>query len=402
MEKAQNPTRALRNANRAAILRLLVLNDGMQRADISAMTGLTGAAVSRIVRELLDCGLLSETSVAQLEGQLGRRSVSLSIDGSGAAVIAITISANRRSVALYNARREECLFTNLEHVEFAKPETALAAIAEAIEAIIAQHDSRIPIVGIGVGMAAPSTDHISEHGVVTSDVLEWKNVAVAEILREKTGLPVKVETRASAILRAELKTVTDLDSRNPFLVNVGVGVGSASNLEGGYQWSGSNGFGRLSHISHPQSDTGCPCGRRGCLEQAATGAAVVRDVFGIPDQQHIPFAEMGPNLAEAAKRAEQGDEHAKDAFFEAGRKMALGVDIALAMLNPDVILLAGETGRQRDYVRGVRRGLRELRSPLAPDQLQISKARSSEGSACIGLDAFVYSGKFTPADIRVA
>ena len=82
--------------------------------------------------------------------------------------------------------------------------------------------------------------------------------------------------------------------------------------------------------------------------------------------------------------------------------MALGVDIALSILSPDVILLAGETGRQADYVRGVRRGLRDLRSPIAGEQLQISQARSAEGSACIGLDAFVYSGNLTPNESRAA
>ena len=220
----------------------------------------------------------------------------------------------------------------------------------------------------------------------------WSKVPVAEFLHNKTSLPVKVETRASAILRAEMNTVLSQGSSNPLLVNVGVGVGSASYLAGDFQWSGNSGFGKLSHIAHPQSDTKCSCGRRGCLEQAATGAAIVREVFAIPEYQNIPFSEMGPMLADAANRAETGDEAAKDAFFDAGRKMALGVDIALAMLNPDMILLAGETGRQADYVRGVKRGLRELRSPICEQQLQISKARSAEGSACIALDAFIYSG----------
>ena len=128
----------------------------------------------------------------------------------------------------------------------------------------------------------------------------------------------------------------------------------------------------------------------------------MREVFSIPEDQEIPFAQMGPYLAKAAERASQGDEIAKDAFFDAGRKMSLGIDIALAMLNPDIIMLAGETGRQSDYVRGVRRGLRDLRSPIRPEQMHISEARSAEGSACIGLDAFVYSGLLTPNESRAA
>ena len=402
MTKLASPTSILRSANRAAILRLLAQKGSMLRSEICNKTGLTGASVSRIVRELIDCGLLKEARIDQPEGHLGRHSVSLSINSEGAAVIAVTISANRRSVAIYNASREEIGFISLEHIEFDDPDVALAAIGAAVMESIENQDKQIPLIGIGVGIAAPSTDHITDTGIVSSDVLGWQNISVAEYLQEKTGLAVKVETRASAILRAELNKITSLGSTNPFLVNVGVGVGSASRLGGGFQWSGSSGFGRLSHITHPQSDTDCPCGRRGCLEHSATGAAVVREVFGIPGQQDIPFAKMGPYLAEAAERARQGDETAKDAFFDAGRKMALGMDIVLAMLNPDLIMLAGETGRQPDYVRGVRKGLRELRSPLTPEQLHISAARSAEGSACIGLDAFVYSGSLTPNESRAA
>lgn len=402
MDKLASPTSVLRSANRAAIMRLLAQHGSMLRSEICSETGLTGASVSRIVRELIDCGLLIEKSIDQPEGHLGRHSASLAINPEGAAVLAVTISANRRSVAIYNANREEIGFISLEHIEFDDPDAALAAIGEAVMESIKHHDKQVPLVGIGVGIAAPSTDHITATGVVTSDVLGWKNIPVAKYLEEKTGLAVKVETRASAILRAELNKITSFGSANPFLVNVGLGVGSASRLEGGFQWSGSSGFGRLSHITHPNSDMDCPCGRRGCLEHSATGAAVVREVFGIPAQKDIPFAKMGPYLAKAAELARQGDEAAKDAFFDAGRKMALGIDIVFAMLNPDLVMLAGETGRQSDYVRGVRKGLRDLRSPITPEQVHISEARSAEGSACIGLDALVYSGLLTPNESRAA
>lgn len=402
MDKPTNPTSVLRNANRTSIMRLLAKNGTMLRGDICKETGLTGASVSRIVRELIDCGLLVESRADQPQDHIGRHSVSLSINPNGAAVIAVTISANRRSAAVYNAAREEIDHINLEHIEFDDPQVALAAISDATQKLIRSYGADLPLVGIGVGVAAPSDNHISQEGEVVSDVLGWKNVPVARHLTKKTGLRVKVETRASAILRAELNRPSNTPTANTFLVNVGVGVGSASRIEGGFQWSGNNGFGRLSHISHPQSDVDCPCGRRGCLEHSATGAAVVREVFSIPTNQKIPFAQMGPYLAKAADMASKGDEAAQTAFFNAGQKMALGIDIVAVVLNPDAILLAGETGRQADYARGARQGLRDLRSPIGAEQLQISEARSAEGSACIGLDAFVYPGNLTQKKSRAA
>ena len=393
MNKSSNPTSLIRDANRSTILRLLASHGPLLRNDLCRLTGLTGAAVSRIARELIDSGLLIETAGQQVEGQLGRRSSPISINGEGAAVVAVTISANRRSVALFDAVGKQIKAENLEHLNFGEPAKALRAISKSVLRLtssLPQNYSQLS--GIGVGMAAPADDFISDKGVVNSDGMGWSRVPVGQILQESTGLPVKVETRASAILRAELPSIVAKGFSRPFLVNIGVGVGTACWFDDGFQWSGNSGFGRLSHITHPSSDSACSCGRTGCLEQAATGAAVVRKLFSIDDHEKLSFSEMGPNLAQAAERADEGDCDARDAFFEAGRKMALGVDVAFAMLNPDLIMIAGETGRQTDFAKGVSRGLRELHSPVGKEQLQISKALSAEGSASIALDAFVYSG----------
>lgn len=393
MEKVNSPTSALRNANRASILGHLVQNDVLQRNDLCEMTGLTGAAVSRIVRELINCRLVVEREAKQPKGHLGRHSVSLALNAKGAFIVAVTITANRRSVALYDARRNLVELINLEGVDFKDPKTALILIVDAINRLRENHaDAFERLAGIGVGIAAPSTGFITEEGVVGSEVMGWQDVPVGQILRAETGLAVKIETRSSALLRAELSVSMPQQDKNIFLTNVGIGIGSASRLGGAFQFMENSGLGRLSHITHPNSDARCFCGRRGCLEHAASGVAVVRDVFGVGVGPQIPFSDLGPKLTEASNRAKQGDETAIKAFFEAGRKMALGIDIACAMLNPDLILLAGETGRQPDYVRGVRSGLRELLSPLEENQLQISNASSAEASACVALDAFVYSG----------
>lgn len=364
----------------------------MLRSDICAQTGLTAAAVSRISRELIDAGLIKESMPVEQKGVVGRRSAYLSINDDGAFVIGITITANRKLVGLFNASRECLNQIDLSQMEESSPEETLAVISKAAMAIISDtsFDQR-RLVGVGVSVAVPSTDFVLADGTVTSQILGWHEIPVAKLLNKTLKLPIAVEARASALLRAESDTLNIKSDANLFLINVVVGVGTAGLFQGKILWAGTSGFGRLSHIPHPQSNVQCDCGRKGCLEYSASGASVVQNLGHSANEKQKRFIEMGPKLTIALEKANKGNVEAKEAFFEAGRHMAMGVDTSMAMLNPDIIILAGETGRQPDFVRGVHRGLRDMQSPVRPEELRISQAKSSEASACIALDAFVFS-----------
>lgn len=392
MIPSTNPGHIVRRSNRADILGLLSRQKDMLRSEICSQTGLTAAAVSRISRELIDACLIKESMPVEQKGVVGRRSAYLSINDNGAFVIGITITANRKLVGLFNASRECLNQIDLSQMEESNPEEILAAISNAAMAIIDNTDfDKTRLMGVGVSVAVPSTDFVLTDGTVTSQILGWHEIPVAKILNETLKLPIAVEARASALLRAEAGALNIRSNANLFLINVVVGVGTAGLFQGKILWAGTSGFGRLSHIPHPRSNVQCDCGRKGCLEYSASGASVVQDLDPSPNAPLKSFSEMGPKLTTALGKASEGSLEAKEAFFEAGKRMAMGVDTSMAMLNPDIIILAGETGRQPDFVRGVRRGLRDMQSPVKPDELRISQAKSSEASACIALDAFVFS-----------
>lgn len=387
-----NPGHIVRRSNRAEILGLLSRQKDMLRSDICAHTGLTAAAVSRISRELIDAGLIKESMPVEQKGVVGRRSAYLSIHEEGAFVIGITITAKIMLVGLFNASRECLNQIDLSQMQESDPEETLAAISNAALAIIENTDfDKARLMGVGVSVAVPSTDFVLADGTVTSQILGWHEIPVAKILNKALKLPIAVEARASALLRAEVDSLNIKSDTNLFLINVVVGVGTAGLFQGKILWAGTSGFGRLSHLPHPQSSVQCDCGRKGCLEYCASGASVVQDLGHSTSDKLKKFVEMGPKLKIALERANKGNVEAKEAFFEAGKRMAMGVDTSMAMLNPDIIILAGETGRQADFVRGVHRGLRDMQSPVKPEELRISQAKSSEASACIALDAFVFS-----------
>ena len=96
-------TTALRRTNREGLINLLGHRVAMARGQMAEELGLTNAAISRITREMLDAGVLIESGSDKPTGRVGRRETLLSINPVGAYVLAISLNANRRGVALANA-----------------------------------------------------------------------------------------------------------------------------------------------------------------------------------------------------------------------------------------------------------------------------------------------------------
>jgi len=109
--------------------------------------------------------------------------------------------------------------------------------------------------------------------------------------------------------------------------------------------------------------------------------------------QTTALSELNPGLDYALQLADAGNTVAAQAFFNAGVRLAFGLDLVHALLDPDQIVLAGAVGRQRDYVAGVRHGLAQYRTPLQHHQLRVSQYTSSVAAVSIGLEAFVYSDR---------
>ncbi len=430
---------SIRLRNRTQLLNLLRHRE-MTRSELSAASGLTGAAVSRISRELIDADLVLERKRSDQYAGAGRRGFTLAINPVGAFVVGVTITANRLSVALGDLSGRVLQQRNVPHVDIPDPAQVLDSLVIATRKLMADNhkDRRCDfdqrrVLGIGVSMAVSSGDSISraEDGkvFVSSRALSWHNVDVATAFTDYFKLPVKVEPRAVAILRSETNVVacdsgvdgplfggdgipegggqmdTDYDavnapgSRSVYLVNVGLGIGSATQVDRKI-YGGSSKVGDLAHLAHPDFNFECECGRSGCLLHMATGASVVRELGARPLRENSgtntlkcsqTLSALNPALITALDLAKQGDPTARRAFFNAGARLAYGLDLVHALLEPDEFILAGEIGRQDDYVAGVRTALDRYSTPIQYHQLRVSQSTSPLAAISTALEVFAFS-----------
>ena len=388
----------LRRDNRDRVLGLIARLGPLGRLRLCDETGLTGAGISRITRELIQLGLVIEGTPIENKGVVGRRQALLEINPTGAYVIGATLTANRKSVALTNTMGQIIDRTEMDDLDVSIPESAVNALADAADALIERRGiNRSRFLGVGVGLAVAENAGPPQSGLLSSSALGWTAVPIAQLFRDILQVPVKVEARAPAMLRAELRSFAGSADSDVLLINVGLGLGAAGYFGGEIKSAGSSGFGDLAHLSISGSSVLCHCGRRGCLDATGTGVTVLDTLNNWTQENRPSFSSLSGSLHKAVELSEQGDPAVRAAFFQAGRIMGRNIDAIATMVAPRRIILAGQTGRQSDYVEGVREAFHELRVGVMKSKefsditIEISNASSAEASSCVALEEFVFS-----------
>ena len=165
----------------------------MLRQDLCEELDLTGAAVSRITRELIDAGFVEENVLAEKNGTRGRRRSSLKIRPGGAFVLAITITANRKSAALFNAVRENCGQIDLDSNEAVTPEETIDALLAAAEELLQRKSvDTTRLIGVGIGVAMQAADMEVPVSLISSSVLGWRDVPLRQQVESRLQLPVAI------------------------------------------------------------------------------------------------------------------------------------------------------------------------------------------------------------------
>jgi glucokinase len=251
--------------------------------------------------------------------------------------------------------------TILEQVRRDTPTADLGATALAIIEMILDLRRRHRVEGVGVGVAGYiDRDRIT---VRFSPNLEprsqWRNVPFASRLAEATGLPVVVENDANCAAWGEFRFGAGKDAEDLLLVTVGTGVGGGL-VTSGRLYRGTFGIGaEIGHLRVVPAGMECGCGQYGCLEQYASGRAIVREardrlLLDAPEAASLsalvggdPLKLSGPMITAQARA---GDPLCRDIIAEVGRWLGEGVASLVAVLDPGLVAIGGGVAEAGDLL----------------------------------------------------
>ncbi|MET8744552.1 ROK family protein [Streptomyces sp. NPDC004728] len=331
----------VRRSNLSLVLRAVrdEAEGGATRAGVAARVGLTRAAVSSLVEQLLAAGLLTESGKT-FSGQAGRPGTALKVARTGPAGLGVEVNIDYVSVCVVDlAGTGRVRLT--EHLDNrGAPPGEVLARAAGIAARTLESAREQELSPVGVALALPGL--VSGGTVRQAPNLGWNRVPAedlfaAALARARPGheaLAVASENEANLAALAEL-WFGGLDELRSFLYLTGeIGVGGAL-VVNGELLRGAHGFaGEIGHVVVDAEGPECRCGSRGCLEQYAGQAALLRAAG-------IAGSGSGAGVAELERRARAGDERAVAAVAEAGRMLGRVLSGAVNLLDPDAVVLGG-------------------------------------------------------------
>jgi len=225
-----------------------------------------------------------------------------------------------------------------------------AATRDTIVEVVVELVQRYPAAtAIGIGAAA----WIDAAGstVLFAPNLAWRDEPLRDYVTKAVGLPTVLENDANVAAWAEFRYGAARQADDSMvMITVGTGIGGGVVLNGAL-WRGANGIaGELGHIQSVPDGHPCGCGRLGCLEQYASGKALVRFARAgarqEPDRARLllelaggnPLRITGRQITEAAQ---QGDGVARDAFAQIGYWLGVAMTDLAQIFDPQVLVVGG-------------------------------------------------------------
>ncbi|SHN75542.1 Sugar kinase of the NBD/HSP70 family, may contain an N-terminal HTH domain [Cryptosporangium aurantiacum] len=357
------------------------------RSDIARLTHVSASTAATRVEALIELGFLHETGAGRSRG--GRRPRRLELRTDAGTVAAADLGANHASLALFDLGGT-LLTERLLPMDIADgPERVLAWVVDQVRDLGAAFPA--PLAGLTVGVPGP-VDFRAGRVVSPSRMPGWNGADVPGCAAGLIDVPVLVENDANLMALGEFSAAQDGTEHLVFL-KAGSGIGCGVIASGQLHRGARGAAGDISHAPvSDQQDVPCSCGRTGCLDAVASGAALARRL------QAAGFDVQGTSgVIQIARDAEPVSARM---LRDAGRATADVLATIVNFFNPDTLVLGGQLSQAEPYVANIRSTLYERCLPMAVERLVIEPSRAGRLAGVIGGGRLMLEHLFDPVRVN--
>ena len=368
---AQKPRNAdyTKEYNRKAVLRILRHN-AMSRAELARTTGLTRAATSLIVEELLKLGIVTE--LAPQSVGWGRSATPLALRPDCYYALALDLARKGCSVGLCDMAGNL-----LQQRKIPNQDNLVAAIIAELNAIL-ETAERDKILGIGISSPGPLD---CENGRILNPPRfeSWHGVEISQLLSEALDMPAYLEHDVCALALHQLEMG---QSRNFMLVFVDIGIGAAIVSDGKLLGNSRYFTGELGHTTIRFDGRLCECGNRGYLETYASIPALL---------EGSEFSNWDDLIDHVGKNPEARHLLEQEAVY-----LSAGLINLLNLIPVDTIYLAGDICYRYELLaQRLQREIRAKALDRSRGNLKIYPSSQDPGVGLLAAADVVFSRFFT-------
>jgi glucokinase len=265
-------------------------------------------------------------------------------------------------------------------------EEVLGPVALRLKALVAARPraDRLVVAGIDMPGFIDKEGGIVVSGSENIPCLQGRSPQV--FLSNALGVPAFSENDATSAAAGELVFGAGRRFSSFLFVTLGTAVGGGLVLDGKV-YRGSRGFaGEVGHLCVVADGVACNCGSRGCLEQYASGTAIVRTYREKLRKRDCDAPEATAKTV--AEKARAGDPQARDTMEEAARYIAQAVGGIFNILDLETCLIGGGVSEAGDVLlEPVRQHLPDYCWPEIAKGVQVLRAELGNDAGIMGAAA---------------
>lgn len=308
------------------------------RREIAEHTGLSAAAVSKALQQMLAAGLITETSMPRAAGLgAGRPTQQVRIVPGRVTVAGIKLTADQLIVVVTDLSGGvvEERTVGLDPGGLSG-RLDVAMVVDRIADVVAELSARYCIDQI---VLAVSGDVDSERGVVVlSPLLGWQNVALGDRLAARIKPPVIIDNDIRALTAAELALGDAFGLDSFAVVTIGEGIGCGLVVNGQVVRGAFGVAGELGHMIIDRATDEMPAASEptasGRLEQLISRSAVMDRARGA--------GTVANRFSELIAAAESGDVEAGALLQKVGTELGVGVANMVNLVGPARLVISTE------------------------------------------------------------
>ncbi|MFA9397022.1 MAG: ROK family transcriptional regulator [Clostridiaceae bacterium] len=392
----------LKIQNRSSILNILKRNGACSRLDIANTLGLTPAAITILVSEMVSEGIIEE--IGQLEEKdkrSGRKKVLIDINYNYKHVIGINIEANSINIGVSNLKGDVVISEKITTDKDISPEELLKNVSkECMNVLWKKNILQQDILGVGVGIIGPVDE---KEGISIRAYGLWnKRVEIKKILEKELGTKVVVDNNVRTLAVGEIDYRNEEENSNMLFIKYGPGIGSAVIINSELYYGSSNSSAEIGHSIVDLNGEICRCGKRGCLETVSSKSALLRKVKEIFSKENTPILYENIDgeiekieFKHLIKAAEMGDREVKNILSNSILYLALTIGNTILVYDPKSIVLYGDLFKSDMFLNEFKETLSKIVCIENMDDFlslsQLSKRSNYIGSISLALREFFYN-----------
>ncbi|MEL6517783.1 MAG: ROK family transcriptional regulator [Pseudomonadota bacterium] len=312
-----------RSHNRQVVLGRVRAAGQVGRAEIARASGLSTQAVSNIIADLLDQGMIVEQG--RRAAARGQPPVQYALNPAGGYAFGVEIRPDAVFAALLDFAGRTVFSERRSLASSDRGTVTATVLALKAEALAAADVPGARVLGAGIVMPGPfGATGIRGSG---SELTAWEDTDPFTWFSDALGMPVFVENDANAAAMAERVSGAAAGMESYAFIYFGAGLGLGV-VSGGRLMTGA--FGNAGEIGHIP----VPCGG----ETVALESAVSR----LSAQRHLATAGIdAPRLETLAELCETGDPALRAWLDRAVEPLTAAITIVENLFDPQAVILGG-------------------------------------------------------------